>query len=213
MRLGLGGLLLALILSGCSTLKTAPDLTKYSAGWPNIIRAEAVVELDSSRQLKGRAVILAKEPGFFRIEIRGPFGRLIGLLLSDGEYLTVLADGELNTYRWSDPALPYPFTAMEFVSFLTGSGDPIGQGDTSSKRPNYEITRNEAGKIATLVKFKEENPILSVEMSDYKVNSGYVIPYSISLKNGRTELKIRYKNVEVNPEIKEGVFNILPLSP
>ena len=208
-RLALGALLLTLILSGCATLKTETDLTKYSAGWPDIIRAEAVVELDSGRRLKGRAIILAKGPDYFRIEVLAPFGRLIGLLLSDGEYLRVFTDGELKTYRWSDPALPYPFSAEEFVSFLTGKND-LAPGAPTER---YEITRNKTGKIARLVKFKEGNQILSVEMSDYKASAGYVVPHSISLKDSRRKLQIRYKRVEINPGIKEDVFKISPLFP
>ena len=208
-RLGLGALLLILILSGCAALRTETDLAKYSAGWPAIIRAEAIVDLDNGRRLKGRAVILAKVPDHFRIEVRGPFGRLIGLLLSDGDNLTVFADGELKTYRWSDPALPYPFSAEEFVSFLLGKNDLAPGGPTEG----YEITRNKAGKIAKIVKFKEENPILSVEMSDYKAKDGYGVPHSISLKDGRRKLHIRYTSLEINPEIKEDVFKISPLFP
>ncbi len=211
-RIGLGALLLILILSSCATLKTETDLTKYSAGWPDIIRAEAVVDLDSDRRLKGRAVILARGPGFFRIEVRGPFGRLIGLLLSDGEYLRVLANDELKTYRWSDPALPYPFSAQEFVSFLLGKND-LAPADPGAPRAEYEITRNDFGKIAKVVKFIERHPILSVEMSDYKAKAGYAVPHSIYLKDGRRELKIRYTSVEINPEIKEDVFKISPLLP
>ena len=210
-RLGLSALLLTLILSGCATLKTETDLAKYSAGWPDIIRAEAIVELDSDRRLKGRAIILAKVPDRFRIEVRGPFGRLIGLLLSDGDNLTVFADGELKTYRWSDPALPYPFSAEEFVSFLLGKNDLAPGAPTEG----YAITRNKVGKIAKIVKFEEGNPILSVDMSDYKANAGYAVPHSISLKDDRRglELKIRYTSVEINPDIKEDVFKISPLSP
>lgn len=207
-RLTLSTLLLALILPSCATTKHEPDKGEYSTGRPDIIRAEAVVTLDSSRRLKGRALILAKKPGFFRIEVRGPLGRLIGLLLSDGEYLRVLADDELKTYRWNDPALPYPFTAVEFVSFLTGGPER----DYAPSKP-YEITHDSAGKIATLVKFNQGNPILSVEMSDYRTNSGYAIPHNISLKDDRAALVIRYKSVEVNPEIKADVFKILPILP
>ena len=209
MRPGLSALLLTLILSGCAALKTETDLIKYSAGWPDIIRAEAIVDIDSDRRLKGRAIILARAPDYFRIEIRAPFGRLIGLLLSDGESLRVFTDGELKTYRWSDPALPYPFSAQEFVSFLMGKND-LAPGTPAER---YEITRNKTGKIAKIVKFKEGNPILSVEMSDYKANAGYAVPHSISLKDGRRELQIRYKSVEINPEIKEDVFKISPLFP
>ncbi len=208
MRLALSTLLLALIISGCATTKPAPDLLEYSAGSPGIIRAEAVIKLENPRRMKGRAVILAKEPGFFRIEVRGPLGRLIGMLLSDGEHLRVLADGELNTYRWNDPALPYPFTAVEFVSFLTGNSELKHPGAA-----DYKITRDTAGKIATLIKFDKGNPILSVKMSDYQRDSGYVIPHNISLKNDQTALEIRYKSVEVNPEINADVFTILPILP
>jgi outer membrane lipoprotein-sorting protein len=199
-------------LSGCATPKTGIDLLKYSTGWPETIRAEAVIELISERRLKGRAVILAKEPDSFRIEILAPFGRLIALLLSDGERLTVFADGELKTYRWNDPALPYPFSAQELVSFLMGKDDlsPTPPGAPGVK---YEITRNEAGRIAKLVKLKDGRPVLNVEMSDYKVKGGYVIPHRISLKDGPKSLRIRYTSVEIAPGIKDDVFELSPLSP
>ncbi len=211
MRLGL--VLSALLLSGCTISRPGPDLIDYRAGWPDIIRAEAVIEIKNDKTLRGRAVILAKKPDSFRIEVLAPFGRLIALLLSDGDNLTVFANGGLKTYRWDDPALPYSFTSEEFVSFLLGKNDWTPQNPGASAGGAYEITRGASGNIANLVKFKEGSPILSVSMSDYKAASGYVLPYRISLKDSRRTLSIRYTGIEINPEIRDDIFEINKVFP
>jgi outer membrane lipoprotein-sorting protein len=189
------------------------DLVNYRAGWPDIIRAEAIVEIKSDKTLRGRAVILAKKPDSFRIEVLGPFGRLIALLLSDGDDLTVFANGGLKTYKWNDPALPYQFTSEEFVSFLLGKNDWASPNPDASAGSTYKITRNESGNIANLVKFKKGSPILSVGMSDYKAASGYVVPHRISLKDSRRTLSIRYTGIEINPEIRDDIFGINKVFP
>ncbi len=208
MRLGLGLALSALLLSGCAISRPGTDLIDYRAGWPDTIRAEAVVEVNNGKRLRGRAVILAKKPDSFRVEVLAPFGRLIALLLSDGEDLTVFANGGLKTYKWNDPALPYPFTSEEFVSFLLGKNDWAPRNPDASAGGTYKITRNESGNIANLVKFKEGSPVLNVSMSDYKAASGYVLPYRISLKDSRRTLGIKYTGIEVNPALRDEVFKI-----
>ncbi len=213
MRLGLGLVLSALLLSGCTISRPGADLINYRAGTPDIIRAEAVVEITNGKRLRGRAVILAKKPDSFRVEILGPFGRLIAMLLSDGDDLTVFTNGGLKTYKWSDPALPYPFTSEEFVSFLLGKNDWASPNPGASAGGTYKITWNESGNIANLVKFKEGSPILNVSMSDYKAASGYVLPYRISLEDGRRTLGIRYTRIEVNPTLRDDVFEIINTLP
>ncbi|MBI5587474.1 MAG: hypothetical protein HY889_03800, partial [Deltaproteobacteria bacterium] len=46
------------------------------------LKATASVEIERSVVLSGRAVVLAQSPGSFRIEVQGPFGSVMALLVS-----------------------------------------------------------------------------------------------------------------------------------
>jgi hypothetical protein len=90
------------------------------------LRARAVVELEK-KDLRGRAVILVKSPDLVRIDILGPFNQISAVIVSDRTALTFYSNGELRSYKWNDPLIPYSFSPSEFVTFLMGRPEKKGR--------------------------------------------------------------------------------------
>lgn len=194
-----------LLLSGCVALKPAgeeplgpPTLTASS------IRAGAVVEIKrNASTAAGRAAILAKAPGSFRIEVFGPFGLTAALIASDGKKLFVNSDGQMSEFFWGDPELPYSFDAEEVVSFLTGAPDPPAL-DT----PGIKASRDEWGRLREYSRAVEGRDGLKVTLGEYRAVGGAHIPFLIRIEDGKRDLAIKYTEVEINPLIEEDLFSL-----
>lgn len=207
-----------LILAGCAQLKPVSPAASAKTGPPaslNALRAEAVMEFKGAQNLSGKAHILVKSPSSFRIEILGPFGAPVTTISSDGAMLSVFSDGTLKTYRWDEenplkglsPILPYSFAPEELAALLLGGG-PL---DTA-KPPltAYRITRDKDGNITGVIKVKNGSEVFKVAMSEFRDAGNGVLPFIITIDDGYKSLRIRYKNLELNPDIKPDVFTIAP---
>ena len=176
------------------TLQTSSSLSSY-----------AIVELKKSG-LRGRANIYAKEPCFFRIEVLGPFDKMVSLIVSDCEGFSVYDGKDFKYYDLN--AVPYPITfhVEEVVSVLTGRSV---RGDLSAFEKNgYEISFDKDGFLSEVKRDKTVRGAnsLTAEIKDYKYMDGFAVPHSISLDFTGDELKIFYRDVEVNPELAENIF-------
>ncbi|MEE9615341.1 MAG: hypothetical protein V3W31_10405 [Thermodesulfobacteriota bacterium] len=186
---------------------------------PDSLRARARVEL-TAKELKGRAVILVKRPDLVRIEILGPLGQAVSVLVSDSRRIALYSEGKVKSYRWDDPAQPYPFGARELVSFLMGMPRGTypegggragrgGRGDSGGSGGDYEFSTDGDGRVSKLVKFEDGVLVLKAAMEDYREIEGVVVPMSVSIENGEGErLLISYSSVEVNPEMERELFNL-----
>ena len=193
---------LLIFISGCALFKTqapVPAVITTETEGPRAIKAEATVELKNEKTVTGRAIILAKTPGSFRIEVKGPLGQTVLVLASNGETLTVFSKGESNTYHMGDPAIPYSFTPGELVAFLLGE---------TGAREGFTVKKSLDGRAFEAVKFINEKPAVRVLMSDFRTTSGVALPYAITVEDGEKTLAIRYSKVEINPEVKEALFKI-----
>ena len=192
-----------LILSGCAAMKPAgeeplgpPKLTASS------IRARAVVEIKKNDlTAAGRAAILAKAPGSFRIEVFGPFGLTAALIASDGQKLFVNSDGQINEFFWGDPEIPYSFEAEEVVSFLTGA--PY---TPALDIPGVNASRDEWGRLREYSRAAEGRDGLKVTLGEYREVNGAHIPFLIRIEDGKRDLTIKYTEVEINPLIEGDLF-------
>lgn len=198
------GLFLAAFVSGCAAFAPAPlPLPPETAKLkPSSIRAQAVVELKKPVPLSGKAVIIAKSPGSFRIEVLGPFSHTLALLVSDGESLYMFSRGQSSRFGWDDPELPYPFKAEEVVSFLLGAG-PVNGGGAEGQI----VSTDAEGHITKITRIKDGSAVFTASLSDYRIAGGAHIPFNISIENGKEGLSIRYSSVEINPEINSDFFN------
>ena len=192
-----------LILSGCAAMKPAgeeplgpPKLTASS------IRARAVVEIKKNDlTAAGRAAILAKAPGSFRIEVFGPFGLTAALIASDGHKLFVNSDGEISEFFWGDPEIPYSFEAEEVVSFLTGAPNP-----PTLDTPGIKASRDGWGRLREYSRAVEGRDALLVTLGEYREVNGAHIPFLIRIEDGKRDLAIKYTEVEINPLIEGDLF-------
>lgn len=193
------------LLSGCAAVQPAGEqaLTPPTV-IPSTLRAKAVVEMTRNMTIAGRASILVKAPGSFRIEVTGPFGQTAMLLASDGARLYTSSDGKVNEFLWGDPEIPYSFEADEAVAFLTGSPRPL----QAALPPNVIEKRDNWGRLKEYTKAVEGRPGLKVTLGNYKDINGAHIPFLIRIEDGRRTLAIKYSEVEVNPPIDEGLFSL-----
>lgn len=194
-----------LLLSGCAAMKPAgeeplgPPKLKASS-----IRARAVVEIKKdAATAAGRAAILAKAPGSFRIEVFGPFGLTAALIASDGHKLFVNSEGQMSEFFWGDPEIPYSFKAEEVVSFLTGAPNPPAL-DT----PDVSASRDEWGRLREYSRAVEGRDGLKVTLGEYREVGGAHIPFFIRIEDGKRDLAIKYTEVEINPLIEEDLFRL-----
>lgn len=194
-----------LLLTGCAAMKPSgeeplgpPKLTASS------IRARAVVELKrDASTAAGRAAILAKAPGSFRIEVFGPFGLTAALIASDGQKLFVNSEGQLNEFFWGDPEIPYSFEAQEVVSFLTGAAVM-----PTMDAPGVNASRDEWGRLREYSRTSEGRDGLKVTLGEYREVGGAHIPFLIRIEDGKRDLAIKYTEVEINPFIEEDLFSL-----
>lgn len=203
-------LLTVLLLYGCAgTEITAPPLVGLTGAFEaSAMKATAVVSLDNGGgvTLKGRAVLIAKKPGLFRIEVTGPFNQTMALLISDGKNLYVNALSRSALYELADPLpndkWPLPFKPDDFVALLLGS---VGANHASghalggvSGKYTTDITNDESGRPARVI---QSIPGLnaSATLEEFKEAAGVRIPFKISLVDADKRLDIRLVAVEINP--------------
>lgn len=197
---------IVILLSGCASLKPAGEkAVKPPTVVPSALRARAVVEMQRDLfTVAGRASILAKTPGSFRIEVFGPFGQRAFLMASDGEHLYISSEGKIKEFLWGDPDIPYSFEADEAVSFLTGGPRPV----EAAMAPDVSEKRDDWGRLREYTRTTGGRPDLKVTLGDYRNISGAHIPFLIRIEDGRRVLTIKYMEAEVDPLLDEGLFRL-----
>lgn len=202
---------LAFIISGCAGLRPLkeelPPGPPLAA--PASIRANASVEIKrNTLSLTGRANIIARSPGSFRIEVMGPFNQTAALLVSDGKNLYMLSNGEIEKHGWDEPGFPYSFRAGDIVSLLLGATPDTGL----EAGTGYEAATDEAGCLKKLTRTKAGKNVLTAALDDYRNIEGAHIPFNISIADEKRDIRIRYRSVEVNPRIDDDIFTIDAIS-
>ncbi|MBI5492733.1 MAG: hypothetical protein HY893_07355 [Deltaproteobacteria bacterium] len=188
---------LAAAICGCAAVRPAVPPLPRAMVTPSSIKAEAIVEAGRSVTLRGKAVIAAKSPASFRIEVLGPFNSTLALIVSDGESLRVVTGNDPPQFGETEP--PYPFSAGDIVSFLLGTAPAPQDGQMVSEDPSGHVTR--------IVRLKDGSPVFTASLSDYREAGGAHIPFNISIEGGGRTLRIRYTSVEINPELDTDFFN------
>ncbi|MFQ5442818.1 MAG: outer membrane lipoprotein carrier protein LolA [Thermodesulfobacteriota bacterium] len=168
---------------------------------PEAIRARATVTLEQRESLRGRAVIVAKRPGSFRIDVFGPFGQSLAVLASDGKTLVFFSKDGLRAFEPGGPEITANLSPARLVSILLGdrSHSPI-EGDKSKRGREDRAERSAAEKDG------RREP--EINLSDFRDVDGAIIPHNISIAYGGKRIEIRYREIEIDPEIKAEVFNI-----
>lgn len=200
MRLkNLSVLILAAAVYGCAAVRppAPPPVMPMATVTPTSIKAEAIVEAGRTVTLRGHAVIMAKSPASFRIEVLGPFSSTLALIVSDGESLSVVTGGDQSQFEEMEP--PYPFSSGDIVSLLLGAAP--------AQQDGQQVFEDEDGHIAKVVRSKDGSPVFTASLADYREAGGAHIPFNISIEGGGRTLRIRYTSVEINPELDSEFFN------
>lgn len=193
-------LCLLFAMAGCAGVKPK-ELPTPPGRVPSSLMANAVVEIKMIVPVSGRAQVIAKSPASFRIEVQGPFGQTAALLSSDGETTYVLTEEGLEEFQKGAPDTPYSLGPEEITGLLLG--DPkTGSGYLSGA----QVRRDEAGHITSFLKTSPGKDDLSVFLDDYRDVSGAHIPFIITIENGKRKIEIRYRAVEVDPDVDDTVF-------
>ncbi len=204
-------ILLLLLVSGCALLPQAgpkgpakAPVTGERGRIPSSIRAEAVVEFTGRDSVKGKAVILAKRPDLFRIDILGPFHQTVAQLVSDGRGISIYtADGPIEGVRAGDVLESY-FDAAEVVDLLLGTAE-------GEKAPEgWSALSSDRGDSLRFVKKISGAGVISIVMEDFRKVDGAILPFSISVRGDKEGLSIRYSTVEIDPELNQELFKRSP---
>ena len=187
-------------VTGCAGIKPPKELPPPGRV-PYSIRAQAVVEIKRLIPVSGRANVIAKSPASFRIEVFGPFGQTAALLSSDGETTYVLTEKGIEEFRKGDADVPYSLAPEDITSLLIG-------GTTAGTQAlvGADIRRDDAGRLKSFSKATPGKEDLNVSLDDYRDVAGAHIPFIITIENGKRKIEIKYKAVEVDPDIDDGVF-------
>lgn len=190
-------------LPSCTTIKAVGanigDRTPSSFTIPTALSAEAIVSLSSSG-IKGRANIFVKSPNLFRIEVLGPFDKLMALMVSDGESFSLFDGKEFALYDLSDEVNPLRFEVEEIVSFL------IGSFNSENPTNGYDISYDSKGFVSSVAKTNEFNDSFSAQFSKYRDVDGSLVPFSISIDFNEDVLSVDYKTVSVSPQLAPNLF-------
>lgn len=199
--------LFALVLfTGCAT--TVQHSKTTDAVDPNrapSIRGNAIVEFTNGTVLRGRAMIVARDPASLRIELLGPFGHTAWAMVSSGADISIYKNAKQTTYAPGDPALPYSFSSRELVAYL------LGKTPTTNE---YRTVADKEGRITEATKYVDGAAVLNVTFAEYQTVDGRTMPFLISITETnepeterRRSLKVRFTSIEVNPMISETLFN------
>ncbi len=187
--------ILIAVAAGCAP-RVNIKATTTGAGALRSIKASAIVEFTKNKTEKGRAIIMAKAPDSFTIEIKGPLGATIALIRGGENGLTFISRGKEETFEATDPRLPLNMSANEVVSLLLGRLNPAGK-DASF------ITKDlPQGRSVRRLKDNGEELYRAV-LSDYRIKDGFSLPYTIAIEGNGYKLIIKYLNVKINSGVKD----------
>ncbi len=173
----------------------APTLEAATA-----LRGEAIVEL-GSRSVKGRAIIIAKAPDQFRMDVVAALGRAVFIVAASSKECDYYADGKLRPCGKRMQELGLELTSVEVVSILTGAVPP-SQGSVLWKL-------GKPGPTLVAVKYLDNKEVARVESSGRGFIQGYAIPRSVVIHGPVETLAVEFDSVEVEPEgMGPGAFSI-----
>lgn len=196
-RLISAAVLVLVLATGCARKGLLKEEEPLLSGGPRSLKATAIVELRWQKTEKGRALITASSPDYFSIEIFGPLGVRAALIKGDSSGLVFSGGGKKETLAPDDPRLPINIRAEEFVALLLGSNSPRMRSGATSH------TDTLPGGHAVTVRQRGGKVLYRATMKDYRETSGYSIPRYISIEGGGFKLIVKYRRVNINPDIKK----------
>ncbi len=191
-----------LVAAGCAA-KLPPPLSPPEIT-PVSLRAHGVVEMKRRFfTISGRALVLARSPASFRIEVFGPFGQTVAVLASDGEAIYTVTEDGAEALSRDEPGVPHSLKPEDAASLLLGNPRPAGE----LAGGEVETSTDEHGRLRLFSRpARDGEGGLKVLLEDYREVSGAHIPFRIVIDDGKRTVTIKYSEVEVNPELPEDLF-------
>jgi len=185
-----------------------------------------------------KQVTIAEEPNLLRIEALAPFGRTAGMLISDGEKVSVIFPKERTEFdnikdfnlTYLYPQLPVGISLKNLVNLFLGRLPEDPEYDESS----ILIRADQNQIVLTLFKNESKESVLWVNPENYRIEraviklengntatcefkdfiafgNGVFIPRKIELKIEEYSIRLKYdKDVRVNSNIDRDLFNFRP---
>jgi len=182
--------------------------------------AQIKVKPGKGRELAGRALIMLKRPDQLRVEVFGPANQTVALVVYNGGELSFLSFQENKLYK----DYPFPMDVSKLPNYLLGLPVSGGQGPEGSglyKKPDFypdsciyinseneQISVTNEGTISDIMRQGDGNRQIQVTISSYKDINGFLFPFAISIDNGLANLSIKYRDVELNPDISDDSFSL-----
>lgn len=150
----------------------------------NSVRGLASVKIESpNSNVSYKQVTIAEQPNLLYLEARAPFGRTVGVIISNGRKVYVISADERSEFDNSDefdfsyfyPDLPVRITLKNLVNLLLGRlpEDP----DFANSR--VLVGADDGRIVLSLFKDNKKESVLWIDPANYRISKAM-----ITMKNG-----------------------------
>lgn len=196
----------------------------------------AVDRNDGSVQLRGKQLVVLERPSRLRVEILGFLNQSLAVIATDGEGFEVYR-AEDQSYEagevderllWNEAGID--LSPEEAVAVLLGvpiseplpalasavrDGDGRIQIDLADSQGTVvqRATFDPAGSLRAFEVLDDSGAALwSAQFDEYRDVGGSPFAHSIGLdvRSGKTRAEISFRNVELNPDLQPGLFQLFP---
>ncbi len=208
-------------------------------GSVNSVKGLASVKIESPfNNVSYKQVTIAEEPNLLRLEAIAPFGRTVGMIISNGEKIYVISAEERNEFdnleefdfSYFYPDLPVKITLKNLVNLFLGR---------LPEEPDFinsqVLLGTDDGRVVlTLFKGRKKESVLWVNPLNYRISkamitlengstatcefedfidvgNGTQIPRRIELRVDEYSISLKYdRDVDVNTDIDRNLFKPQP---
>jgi hypothetical protein len=202
------------------------------------LRARARVELEgaSAPGLSGRQIVVAERPDHLRLELLGLFDQVLGVLAVDGDHYELFRVGDLSLERgplhddllWDHARIR--LRPEEAIALLLGAPlpepglVPVSAGEAEDGEIRVSLA-SPGGAVRRRIGFDPQGRLRRVEVlapdgelewsagfGGYQPVGGVPFAHEITLfvAEGRTRVRIALRDVELNPQLPDGIFRVHP---
>ncbi len=146
--------------------------------------------------LKGRLLMVVKEPDLVRVELYGAMNTLLMAVAGSNSMCTIYRDGRVDVCSWRGSILVEPW---ELVSVITARYERL---------TGWKHHRDKEGRIFELVKYRWGRPLLRITIEDHIPVAGRLLPDSVTIRGGNRTLKLRFTHIEPAPSVNTDTFRL-----
>jgi len=199
-------------------------------------RARVEVEGASAPGFSGRQIVVAERPDHLRLELLGLFDQSLGVLAVDGERYELFRTADLSFDRgplhddllWDNARIR--LAPADAVALLLGAPRsdaplaPVSAGEAEDGEILVSLAEP-GGAVRQRLGFDVQGRLRRAEAltgngelvwtagyGDYQPVGGVPFAHEITLlvAEGHTRVRIALRDVELNPELPEGIFHVRP---